>query len=196
MQEFFVQRTIPLDELQEMYGFDCILPLDEQYAVGYVNSGFIGNAAFAFPAVYGAVPKCYAIMEEAGDGTETTSSAPVLEAMGIARLNRLPYLDLSGRGVMIGFIDTGIDYTHPVFIRSDGTSRIAAIWDQTAREGNLPQGFTFGAEYTREELTQALKAMHRLKLYRREMKMGMEHLWRGRQQEIMTALQVFPVQLP
>ncbi|MDE7060786.1 MAG: peptidase, partial [Lachnospiraceae bacterium] len=158
MQEFFVQRVAPLAELQEMYGFDCILPLDEQYAVGYANSGLVGNMTLGFPAVYGSVPKCYAIMEEAGEGGEAVSSAPVLEAMGIARLNRLPYLDLSGRGVMIGFIDTGIDYTHPVFIRSDGTSRIAAIWDQTAEGGNSPQGFAFGAEYTEEELTQALKS--------------------------------------
>lgn len=158
VQEFFVQRTVPLNELQEIYRFDCILPLDEQYAVGYANSSLVGNMTIGFPAIYGSVPKCYAIMEEAGDGTETTSSAPVLEAMGIARLNRLPYLDLSGRGVMIGFVDTGIDYTHPVFIRSDGTSRIAAIWDQTAEQGNSPQGFVFGAEYTREELTQALKS--------------------------------------
>ena len=106
MQEFFVQRAALLEELSMVYGFDCILPLDENYAVGYVNTGRVNSTTIGFPSVYSSVPRCYAIMEEAGDGTQQTSSAPVLEEMGIARLDRLPYLDLSGRGVIIGFIDT------------------------------------------------------------------------------------------
>jgi minor extracellular serine protease Vpr len=36
---------------------------------------------------------------------------------------------LSGKGVIVGVIDTGIDFKHPDFIRPDGTSRIIAIWD-------------------------------------------------------------------
>lgn len=153
-----MQRAVPLTELQEIYQFDCILPLDDQYAVGYANSSLVGSTTIGFPAVYSSVPKCYAIMEDEGDGEAANTSAPVLEAMGIARLNRLPYLDLSGRGVIIGFIDTGIDYTHPVFVNSDGSSRIAAIWDQTAQEGTPPRGFIFGTEYVKEQITQALRS--------------------------------------
>ncbi len=156
MQELFIQRVTPLEELRNTYGFDCIFPLNDQYAVAYVESRRVSSINGEFPSIYSAVPRCYAIMEDAGGGEVATSSNPVLEAMGIARLNRLPYLDLSGRGVMIGFIDTGIDYTHPVFRNSDGTSRIAAIWDQTVEDGVPPQGFVYGEEYTREELTQAL----------------------------------------
>lgn len=158
MQEFFVQRVTELEELKSAYGFDCIFPLDEQYAVAYIQAGSSNAGGGGFPAVYSAVPKCYAIMEEPGDGGIASSSSPVLEAMGIARLNRLPYLDLSGRGVMIGFIDTGIDYTHPVFRNPDGTSRIAAIWDQNVEGGVPPEGFVYGVEYTRQQLTQALSS--------------------------------------
>ena len=42
-----------------------------------------------------------------------------------------PYLDLSGRGVVVGIIDTGINYLNEEFINEDGTSRILSIWDQT-----------------------------------------------------------------
>ena len=158
MQEFFVQRAALLEELSMVYGFDCILPLDENYAVGYVNTGRVNSTTIGFPSVYSSVPRCYAIMEEAGDGTQQTSSAPVLEEMGIAGLDRLPYLDLSGRGVIIGFIDTGIDYTHPVFKNPDGTSRITAIWDQNVEDGTPPQGFAYGVEYTGEQISQALES--------------------------------------
>jgi subtilisin family serine protease len=35
-----------------------------------------------------------------------------------------------GAGVIVGIIDTGIDYRHQNFRKADGTSRILAIWDQ------------------------------------------------------------------
>ena len=54
------------------------------------------------------------------------------EEMGVLKLRRQPYLDLTGRGIIFGIADTGIDYTHPVFRFGDGSSRILAIWDQSA----------------------------------------------------------------
>lgn len=65
--------------------------------------------------------------------------------------------DLTGKGTAIAIVDSGIDYTHPDFINDDGTSRIVALWDQTA-EGSPPKGFTHGAEYLREQINDALKS--------------------------------------
>lgn len=39
--------------------------------------------------------------------------------------------NLTGRGVIVAVIDSGIDYTHPDFRNSDGTTRILELWDQT-----------------------------------------------------------------
>lgn len=64
--------------------------------------------------------------------------------------------NLSGEGVLIAVLDSGIDYTHPDFINEDGTSRILYMWDQTI-PGNSPVGFNHGSEYTNEQLNQALK---------------------------------------
>ena len=56
-----------------------------------------------------------------------------LEVSGIIRLHNQPTLGLKGQGVLIGFLDSGIDYESQVFRNSDGSTRIMAIWDQTER---------------------------------------------------------------
>lgn len=79
------------------------------------------------------------------------------EEMGVLKLRRQPYLNLTGRGVIFGIADTGIDYTHPVFRLGDGSSRILAIWDQTA-EGEASFGVPFGKVYFQEQINEALKS--------------------------------------
>lgn len=82
---------------------------------------------------------------------------PELEASGIIGIQRQPYLDLRGQGVLVGIVDTGIDYTQQVFRYGDGTSKIQAIYDQSI-PGLAPKGFFIGTEYTNEQINQALKA--------------------------------------
>ncbi len=77
------------------------------------------------------------------------------DAAGITAVWRQPYLNLTGQGVLIGFIDTGIDYTQPSFLYEDGTSKIDCLWDQTVA-GNPPHDMRFGSVYTREMLNAAL----------------------------------------
>ena len=62
---------------------------------------------------------------------------------------------LRGKGVIVGIIDSGIDYTHKEFISPDNNSRILYIWDQSA-DGKVPEGFIFGAEYDRNMINFAL----------------------------------------
>lgn len=64
--------------------------------------------------------------------------------------------NLFGDGVLVGIIDSGIDYSHPDFINEDRTSRIAVLWDQTI-PGNPPEGYSIGTLYTREQINEALK---------------------------------------
>lgn len=68
-----------------------------------------------------------------------------------------PPLSLSGRGVLVAVIDSGIDYENEVFRNADGTTRIRSLWDQTI-PGNPPEGYVIGTEYTREEINEALLA--------------------------------------
>ena len=68
----------------------------------------------------------------------------------------LPPLSLTGDGVLVGFVDSGIDLTHPDFQNQDGTSRVLFLWDQS-EEGNAPDGYLFGTEYSREQISVALR---------------------------------------
>ena len=64
-------------------------------------------------------------------------------------------LQLTGRGVLIGIVDSGVDYRHPAFLTADGKSRILRLWDQGI-PGNPPKGYATGTEYTNEEINEAL----------------------------------------
>lgn len=66
-----------------------------------------------------------------------------------------PPLSLSGKGVLTGIVDSGIDYAHPDFRKEDGSTRIAFLWDQNI-QGNPPAGYAQGTEYTQSDINRAL----------------------------------------
>lgn len=53
-------------------------------------------------------------------------------------------------------LDSGVDIQHPEFLNPDGSTRIAALWDQTI-EGNPPEGYARGTEYTKAQIDEALR---------------------------------------
>ena len=64
---------------------------------------------------------------------------------------------LSGQGVLVGIIDSGIDYTHPDFRNADGTTRIVALWDQSLESDDPPEGYRLGTLFTGEQINAALQ---------------------------------------
>ncbi len=66
-----------------------------------------------------------------------------------------PVGTLSGRGVLVAVLDSGIDYTLPEFRWADGSSRILGLWDQT-----------LSLEFTKEQIDEALAASDPEKRYR------------------------------
>lgn len=123
----------------------CIQELGLGYRVVYVNSEAAGELTIDRFG-YNAIPNCYSLLD--------TSA---LNAAGISTVQNYPALGLRGRDVMIGFVDTGIDYKNIIFRNSAGGTRIAGIWDQTVQSGNLPEGFSYGSEYTEEMINEALR---------------------------------------
>lgn len=94
---------------------------------------------------YNSIPKCF-----------TPTSMETLNQTGILPVQNYPTLQLKGEGVLIGLLDSGIDYTNQVFRNIDGSTRIAAIWDQTVQSGSPPEGFAYGTEFTEKQINEAL----------------------------------------
>lgn len=131
----------------------CVQYLNQEYATAYIPLSSVLPLTIERYS-YAAIPKLYTLLD-------TTS----MEASGILPAFRQPGLSTRGEGVLIGIIDTGIQYSNPVFRASDGSTRISGIWDQTipGPEFSLPgpsgeHPFLYGTYYTEEQINEALNA--------------------------------------
>ena len=124
----------------------CIQRIDEDYDILYYEREGLPPLSLGAYS-YSVIPKCFGLLDRSA-----------LESSGILQLQIQPALALTGRGVLMGFIDTGIDYTSPLFRYEDGSSRIVRIWDQTITDGTPPAGIFYGADYNQEMINQALES--------------------------------------
>lgn len=123
----------------------CIQSINQQFLGLYYPLEEASEESYRY-FVYAAIPKLFGLVDRSS-----------MEASGITRVHTQPGLNLRGSGILIGILDTGIDYTNPIFRYEDGTSKIVTIWDQTIQEGTPPRIFDFGSEYTREDINRALQ---------------------------------------
>lgn len=140
------------DELSGTSPIDfCFHGIDDGYGVVNVNRNMVPPMSIGYYG-YSAIPSLYGLMQIGGDIFNPENLAQT----GSIRVQNPP-LSLQGSGVVVGFVDTGIRYELDVFKREDGTSRIMAIWDQTIQDGEPPEGFLYGTEYTRAQIDNALQ---------------------------------------
>ena len=117
---------------------------------------------------YYSIPKLFTLLD--------TSA---LESSGIFQVFNQPSLGQRGRGALLGFIDTGIDYRSPVFRKKDGSTRILGIWDQTvprrfdeagettatgSTDSELFSFLQYGVHFSEEQINDALSSPDPLSL--------------------------------
>lgn len=131
----------------------CIQPINEDYSIWYYDRSTVPPLSISRYS-YTSIPKIFSLMD-------TTS----LDVSGILSIQNQPALALKGEGVLIGVVDTGIDYKNPLFQDTDGNTRIVSIWDQTViranetdDESNQMMEFQYGVEYTREQINEAIQS--------------------------------------
>ncbi|MBO6142143.1 MAG: S8 family peptidase [Lachnospira sp.] len=155
-------NSLYFEQIQRQDGV-CISCINDTWCILYTN--YPGSRNINIQQGYYNVPKLYGLMD-------TTS----FDASGITATLNQPLLNVRGQGVLIGFLDTGIDYLREDFKASDGRTRIAAVWDQTIQSVNYEedtgeaaeteqydreqvQGMVqYGTVYTREDINAALAA--------------------------------------
>ncbi|MDR1558612.1 MAG: S8 family peptidase [Clostridiales bacterium] len=82
-----------------------------------------------------------------------------LEASSIVTLHNQPYVSLKGNGALLGFVDTGIDYTKPAFCWKSGETKIKYLWDQSVA-GVPPRNYNYGTEYDSNRINEALNSQN------------------------------------
>jgi subtilisin family serine protease len=110
----------------------------------YIPVGAI-NAVAALPGVRqisGA-----ALCEQELDSSVPATNASALRGAGP------DFIGLNGAGVLVGDVDSGIDYNHGDFLDPLGNSRLLWLWDQTDAGGPNPSGYAYGSEWTQADLT-------------------------------------------
>lgn len=147
-------------KIPDIFGYT--LPIDYCYHNVEGDLGILYAERSRLPVIsisstgYFFIPKCYGLMQlEAGNPAAGEFDTTALIESGILQTQGEP-LNLTGKRVTIGFIDTGIRYENAVFRDIAGRTRITAIWDQTIQTGTPPEGFAYGSEYTKEMIDEAL----------------------------------------
>lgn len=154
--EVIVRYFGTLETLQREFPQWQITELLNEYAIIRLPESQIQQLAGSTQIEYIEKPK--QLYFEAAEGRRASCMLPVQTGRGAAGSET----NLSGAGVLVAVIDSGIDYRHPDFCREDGTSRITALWDQTAfprtPDERPPEGFSIGVEYTNAQINEALRA--------------------------------------
>lgn len=145
--DFIYEYQGRIENLENFLVEDCVQIIDDRYAVVHVprESNPKNQTFFNRRITYNLTPKCYGLMD-----------ASSMDAAGISQVSDSQIYGYRGRGCIICVIDTGIDYTSPVFIREDGSSRIIGIWDQSIENGPAPKEFQYGAWYDQDTIERAL----------------------------------------
>ncbi len=128
-------------------------PIDQNLGVTYINKNEIREIS-PRDFTYRSIPKVYGL-QQLGLPGEGAFDPTALMRSGVLKVQRDP-LNLTGRGVVIGFLDTGIRYDEEVFRKPDGSTRILGIWDQNINDGPLPAGLLYGTEYKKDIINAAL----------------------------------------
>ncbi len=148
--ELIIRYSVSLDQLRQEYPQISIVELLNGYAVAVVPQDLMEQFTNRTEVEYIEKPKRLFFAVDQGIRASCISAV------------QTPFYGLSGKGVLCGLADSGIDWRHPDFCNPDGTTRIAAIWDQTlpadaARGMYPPAGYVRGVEFTREQINAALR---------------------------------------
>lgn len=147
MRDYLIETPIPVEEFRKRYPTLIFSPISSRLIILTVPPG--GEDEFKqidqevgsifLPILFG------------------LNAIDAVEESNISVFHDYPFGELRGEGIIIGFVDTGIQYTNPLFKYEDNTTRIVNIWDQSI-EGPGGDLYSYGTIYTEEQINEALRS--------------------------------------
>ncbi len=145
---YFVKYDNDLSGVRQVINPACIDVINTRFLVAYKEAPDMENPEELLRYGYNNLPKLYGLMD-----------VPAVEDIGAFAVRGLPGLRLTGKDVLVGFIDTGIDYKNPIFMDGQGRTRIVNIWDQNQEAFGVGQPvFGYGGEFDSEDINRAIAA--------------------------------------
>lgn len=138
-----------------------LFKINEEYATVFIKANMINNfedtleikalinsyfKGESFEVAYVVPPEIFTL--------EQVSS---IQASNVGMLQNELALNLRGKGIVVGIIDTGIDYLNDEFKDINGNTRINSIWDQSLGVNKVNNNLSLGSVYNKEQINEAIK---------------------------------------
>lgn len=146
-RDYLIETVIAVNEYQERFPKLTFTPISSRLVV----LGVPPNANDEFEALQKEIGSIYLPI------LFGLNAISAVEQSNISVFHNYPFGELRGTGIIVGFIDTGIQYTNSLFKYEDNTTRIVSIWDQSI-QGTGTALYNYGTVYSEEQINEALKS--------------------------------------
>lgn len=155
----------------------CYHSLNGNLGIFFIERSAVVGESNAIRSYYSFLPKCYGLMEL---GTENKLKAAqddnlntlALTESGILSVQRGP-LNLTGKNVTIGFIDTGVRYQDPVFLDIGEKAVLSVFGIRQSRQVRRRKGLNMGQNIPMKCSMRRWQTIIRFRLYQARMQMDM-----------------------
>lgn len=144
-QHFLVEYRGDILGETSKYSYLCAAILNDKYAVIAIKPSDLSRLQKDIPSVIFIKFRTMNVLQQIS----------YLDASNISNIKINPYLSLNGRGVLVGIVDTGIDYLNKEFIKEDDTTRIVSLWDQSLPT-DISKNVYIGSTFSREDINSAI----------------------------------------
>lgn len=146
--DYMINFLEGVEGAEEIYRTGCVNPIIERIAILHMplKDNYLTNLEVT---PYSFIPKLFGLMDSSN-----------MEAVGVKQVQNSDNIGLNGENVIIGLIDTGIDYTSSLFLDENGNTRVGVIWDQTItgmeKNQEVPIPY-YGTTFSKSQIDEALR---------------------------------------
>lgn len=147
----------PLLSQLEPLPYACGYIIDSSFAVIAVAPTMINELVSKVPSITNVDKTGSFTLQALQKQNSQINTISPIEAAQIRKVQQNTSLNITGKNIVVGVIDTGIDYLNEAFMFPDGTTKILRLWDQTIENSDSTE-VPFGKVFTNIDINNAINA--------------------------------------